>query len=97
MRTRRPRLDDVAEHLKTLQQTNQKYGVHIVGFADPTETDPRNTSDQRAQAVEAYLRRQGPPGTRFLSEGFAAAWVLYPPDPKEARNRRVQIQLVKLE
>src|SRR5689334_22657389 len=50
------RLDDVAEHLKTLQQSSQEYGVHVVGFADPTEMDPRNTSDQRARAVEAYLR-----------------------------------------
>ena len=86
------KLDPVIAWYKSLVNNNVKFKVMLAGFADPTETDPLGTSDQRARAVKNYLVSLGVPDSIIIALPFAAAWALYPPSVKEGRNRRVQLQ-----
>jgi hypothetical protein len=88
------KLDPVIARCKELRKENTKLQVQVGGFADPTETDPRGTSEQRARAVKSYFVGQGVPASDVDIAPLGTAWVLYTPGVKEGRNRRVQIRIL---
>jgi outer membrane protein OmpA-like peptidoglycan-associated protein len=67
----------------------------IEGHTDNTGTDAINNplSEQRAQAVSAYLQSQGVAGSRLQVRSYGSTKPKYPNDSPEnqAKNRRVEI------
>ncbi|HEU4578739.1 MAG TPA: OmpA family protein [Polyangiaceae bacterium] len=89
----RKRLDVVAHALKD----NPTRAVTISGYTDNrgrSETN-RALSQKRADAVKAYLERQGVPASRLASEGRGDANPVASNDTEEGRadNRRVEITM----
>ena len=85
-------LDPIAAKVK--ERKDPTIYVSLGGFADATEKDPSGISEARAKAVESYLVAQGVPQASMVMAGFfGAAWARFPPNPKEDRNRRVQVRV----
>jgi outer membrane protein OmpA-like peptidoglycan-associated protein len=87
------RLDVVAHALKD----NPNRAVTISGYTDNqgrSETN-RALSQKRADAVKAYLEKQGIPASRLVSEGRGDASPVASNDTDEGRadNRRVEITM----
>lgn len=87
------RLDVVAHALKD----NPTRAVTIAGYTDNqgrSETN-RTLSQKRADAVRAYLEKQGVPATRLASEGRGDTNPVATNDTEEGRadNRRVEITM----
>jgi outer membrane protein OmpA-like peptidoglycan-associated protein len=89
-------LDEVA---RVFQDNPQIELVQIEGHTDITGSAAvnRKLSKQRAEAVRAYLIRQGIPGTRMLAMGFGPDRPIADngtPEGQE-KNRRVEFNIVK--
>ena len=76
-------------------KANPNAHLRIEGYTDSTGTTPHNAdlSEQRAQAVAAYLKSQGIDGSRLTGEGFGPS---NPVDTNatqagKADNRRVEL------
>jgi outer membrane protein OmpA-like peptidoglycan-associated protein len=89
----RKRLDVVAHALKD----NPTRAVTISGYTDNkgrSETN-RNLSQKRADAVKAYLEKQGVPASRLVSEGKGDTNPVATNETEQGRadNRRVEITM----
>ncbi len=85
--TAAPALDSLARHLRTRLAVR----IRIAGHTDRIgETDKNQLlSEQRAEAVKAYLARAGVDAERMEPVGYGDGRLLYP--SPNARNRRVEI------
>lgn len=66
----------------------------IVGHTDATGSPERNLalSEQRAEAVKAFLVRQGIEGGRLQTKGLGSRELAAPSSPAAAVNRRVEVK-----
>ena len=87
----RQSLDDVAAALNDPQLASAQ--VTLEGHTDATGSSQYNLqlSQQRAEAVVAYLRRRGVAGGRLQAAGFGEDRLLPAYAPTDDRQRRVEI------
>ena len=64
----------------------------IAGYTDAVGSQAKNLelSQQRAEAVKAYLVSQGSDASRLEARGYGSQNLAVPGDPKAAANRRVE-------
>ncbi len=91
-----PLLDDVAQVLNDHTRIKK---VEIQGHTDDQGTDSYNLklSQDRAEAVRAYLIAQGVSADRLVSRGFGESLPLEPGTSEDARakNRRVEFKILE--
>ncbi len=87
-----------ADTLSSLAQALQSSDLQSLNFRIEGHTDRRGKPDynlrlsqQRAEAVRAYLARLGVPNARLVAEGRGDTDPANPADPLAAENRRVRI------
>ena len=68
----------------------------IAGYTDASGSAAKNLelSQQRAEAVKAYLVSQGGDPARFEARGYGSQNLKFPNDPRGAANRRVEARLL---
>ncbi|MFL5297546.1 MAG: OmpA family protein, partial [Phenylobacterium sp.] len=66
----------------------------IVGHTDATGSADRNLllSEQRAEAVKAFLVKQGVDAARLQTKGMGSQDLAVPEAPEAAANRRVEVK-----
>ncbi|MBF9220496.1 OmpA family protein [Hymenobacter ruricola] len=86
-----PALDQLAAEMKARPAIN----VRVSGHADRVGEPDKNQvlSEQRAEAVKAYLVKAGIAAERVSTVGYGDTRPLYP--SPDARNRRVEVEEVK--
>lgn len=89
-----PQLERLAAAMRTDALTALRF--RIEGHTDAKGTARYNEvlSERRAQAVVAFLVRQGVGSERLSATGMGFAELLDQADPMAARNRRVRVQTV---
>ena len=87
-----------ADTLSSLAQALQSSDLQSLNFRIEGHTDRRGRPDynlrlsqQRAEAVRAYLAKLGVPNARLVAEGRGDTDPANPADPLAAENRRVRI------
>jgi outer membrane protein OmpA-like peptidoglycan-associated protein len=91
-----PILDDLVQ---TLVEHPEIQKLRIEGHTDTTGTDTHNLtlSNQRAEAVRAYLIRSGVEGDRLVAKGYGEGRTLQDgeSDAVHATNRRVEFHMLE--
>lgn len=95
--TQKQRLDEFAEGLKGMLASSRDSIVSIVGYADAPGTDPHNLAlgQQRADAVRAYLIGKGIAGNQLHACSLGEGLPVVMSKGYEAKNRRVEINVVE--
>lgn len=85
-----PRLDRVVEYMTHLPTVRIRIGGHTDNVGDPRRN--QRLSEERAQAVRAYLIEHGIDGSRIEAVGYGDSQPVAPNDTEEgrARNRRIE-------
>jgi hypothetical protein len=65
----------------------------LAGFGDAMDRDPMTMSQQRNEAVKAYLVQRGVPADAIKRAALGDKWARAVVSMKEGRNRRVQIRI----
>lgn len=91
------KLDEFAKRLKTTLASAPDSVVTIVGFADAPGTEPHNLAlgEKRADAVRDYLVTKGLPGSLLHPTTLGEASPVVVSKGYEAKNRRVEIDIVE--
>jgi outer membrane protein OmpA-like peptidoglycan-associated protein len=91
------KLDKFAARLKATLASAPDSIVTIVGFADAPGTEPHNLAlgQQRADAVLSYLVAKGVPENQLHATSLGEAAPLVASKGYEAKNRRVEINVVE--
>ena len=91
------KLDAFAAELVGTLSTAPDSIVTIVGYADAPGTDVHNLAlgQRRADAVVAYLGTKGVPTARLHATSLGEALPAVPTQMYEARNRRVEINVIE--
>lgn len=92
----------IVEEIAEVMNKNEKIAlVEIQGHTDNTGSAPYNLrlSQERAEAVKEALMRLGVAGSRLTAKGYGQEKPLLPnvSDANRARNRRVQLMILKRE
>ncbi|HEX8427855.1 OmpA family protein [Hymenobacter sp.] len=86
-----PALDQLAAELKARPTLKLRVAGHTDKIGEPEKNQV--LSEQRAEAVKAYLVKAGIAAERISTVGYGDARPLYP--SPDARNRRVEVEEVK--
>jgi outer membrane protein OmpA-like peptidoglycan-associated protein len=91
------KLDDFAKRLKTSLSRSPDTVITVVGFADAPGTEPHNLAlgQQRADAVRGYLVEKGLPANALPAFSLGEQVPVIETKGHEARNRRVDIDVVE--
>ncbi|HEX8506786.1 MAG TPA: OmpA family protein [Hymenobacter sp.] len=84
-------LDQLAAELKARPEVRVRVAGHTDRLGEPSKN--KLLSEQRADAVKAYLVKAGVAAERIITVGYGDAQPLHP--APDARNRRVEVQEVK--
>ncbi len=88
----------LAEAIKFVKENNG-YTLLLTGHTDNVGSAAYNKvlSERRAEAVKAYLKREGVPGDKIQTQGFGLKYPISTNDTEEGRfeNRRVMVEGVK--
>ena len=92
-----PTSADVLTQVAAMAKRCQTGKMQIAGYTDSTGDPDANKvlSEQRAQAVVAFLQRAGVPADRMTAVGFGADNPIAPNDTEagKAQNRRIEINV----
>jgi len=91
------KLDEFAKHLKETLASAPDSIVTIVGFADAPGSEPHNLAlgQQRADTVRAYLVSKGISAGQLHTASLGEGVPTVPSKGYEARNRRVEIDVIE--
>jgi outer membrane protein OmpA-like peptidoglycan-associated protein len=95
--TQKQKLDLFAERLKNTLASAPDTLVTVVGYADAPGTEPHNLAlgQQRAESVRDYLVGKGIPSAKLHATSLGEAMPAVPGKSYEAKNRRVEINLLE--
>lgn len=91
------KLDDFADRLKNTLSSSPSSVITITGFADAPGTELHNLGlgQQRANAVRDYLMSRGVPADVLRASSLGEHSPIVETKGHEARNRRVEIEVVE--
>ena len=90
-------VERVAREKMGWAKPDEKVTIELGGAADLSETDPGPLSVKRAEAVKAMLVTLGVDGSNVTVTGYGSDWarVRTTEGASEAKNRRVQVRVIK--